>query len=314
MVGCGAIGCEMLKNYALLGVGCGTKGRITITDNDIIEKSNLNRQFLFRPGDIRQSKAVTASNATNKINPDIVVKSFQEKVCPQTENDIFNDNFFKEQDICVNALDNIEARRYMDSRCVTNQKALLESGTLGSKGHVQVIIPHLTESYTTTRDPQDEDIPYCTLKSFPANIEHCIQWARDKFESSFTIKPISFRKFFTENQNVEQTINLLQTQPNLVIDGSVQIAKIMRDHCFDWSDCIRLARVKFEKYFSNKAKTLLHCYPLDHKLEDSSPFWKLPKRPPYAIKFDIKNELHLKFIKSCARLYADIYHVTVYVS
>ena len=30
------------------------------------------------------------------------------------------------------------------------------------------------------RDPSDEDIPYCTLKSFPATIEHCIQWARDK--------------------------------------------------------------------------------------------------------------------------------------
>ena len=30
------------------------------------------------------------------------------------------------------------------------------------------------------RDPPDEDVPYCTLKSFPAVIEHCIQWARDK--------------------------------------------------------------------------------------------------------------------------------------
>ena len=52
MVGCGAIGCEMLKNYALLGIGSGggdDGGLITITDNDLIEKSNLNRQFLFRP-------------------------------------------------------------------------------------------------------------------------------------------------------------------------------------------------------------------------------------------------------------------------
>ena len=48
MVGCGAIGCEMLKNFALLGIGTGSKGEIRITDNDLIEKSNLNRQFLFR--------------------------------------------------------------------------------------------------------------------------------------------------------------------------------------------------------------------------------------------------------------------------
>ena len=52
MVGCGAIGCEMLKNYALLGISAG-KGSITITDNDLIEKSNLNRQFLFRPWHIQ---------------------------------------------------------------------------------------------------------------------------------------------------------------------------------------------------------------------------------------------------------------------
>jgi ubiquitin-activating enzyme E1 len=47
VVGAGAIGCELLKNLALLGVG-----DVTVTDNDTIEKSNLNRQFLFREKDI----------------------------------------------------------------------------------------------------------------------------------------------------------------------------------------------------------------------------------------------------------------------
>lgn len=53
MVGCGAIGCEMLKNLAILGIGSGMDGLITIADNDLIEKSNLNRQFLFRPWHIQ---------------------------------------------------------------------------------------------------------------------------------------------------------------------------------------------------------------------------------------------------------------------
>ena len=51
MVGAGAIGCEMMKNFAMLGVA--TNGKIILTDNDLIEKSNLNRQFLFRPKDIQ---------------------------------------------------------------------------------------------------------------------------------------------------------------------------------------------------------------------------------------------------------------------
>jgi len=51
LVGAGAIGCEMLKNWALMGLGT-RNGHITVTDMDTIEQSNLNRQFLFRPNDI----------------------------------------------------------------------------------------------------------------------------------------------------------------------------------------------------------------------------------------------------------------------
>lgn len=134
MVGCGAIGCEMLKNYALLGLGSGDTGFISITDNDIIEKSNLNRQFLFRQSDIQKSKSLAATAAVLKMNPEINIKTYEKKVSIQTENELFNDKFFQNHDVCVNALDNVEARRYMDNRCVSNQKPLLESGTLGPKG------------------------------------------------------------------------------------------------------------------------------------------------------------------------------------
>jgi len=43
MIGAGAIGCELLKNYAMLGVGTGAEGNIVLTDPDVIEVSNLNR-------------------------------------------------------------------------------------------------------------------------------------------------------------------------------------------------------------------------------------------------------------------------------
>ena len=50
-------------------------------------------------------------------------------------------------DVVVNALDNVNARLYVDGRCVYFQKPLLESGTLGTKCNTQMVIPNLTENY-----------------------------------------------------------------------------------------------------------------------------------------------------------------------
>ena len=75
----------------------------------------------------------------------------------------------------TNALDNVKARQYVDQRCVENKVALLESGTLSSKGHVQVIIPYITETYGSKNDPaEDGEIPHCTLKMFPEETLHCV--------------------------------------------------------------------------------------------------------------------------------------------
>jgi len=63
----------------------------------------------------------------------------------------------------------------MDRRCVYYCKPLLESGTLGTKANVQVVLPHLTESYSSSRDPSEKFIPICTLSDFPYAIEHTLQ-------------------------------------------------------------------------------------------------------------------------------------------
>jgi len=135
LVGAGAIGCEILKNWAMMGLG--TKGIVHVTDMDIIEKSNLNRQFLFRNADIEKLKSETAARAALKMNPQMKIQPYSLRVGSETEN-VFNDGFFEELSGVCNALDNVEARLYMDSRCVFYGKSLLESGTLGTKGNTQV--------------------------------------------------------------------------------------------------------------------------------------------------------------------------------
>ena len=72
VVGAGAIGCELLKNFSMMGLG-----KMIVTDMDTIEKSNLNRQFLFRPWDINKLKSQTAAQVVTKMNPGIKVSAME---------------------------------------------------------------------------------------------------------------------------------------------------------------------------------------------------------------------------------------------
>ena len=106
--------------------------------------------------------------------------------------DVYGESFFANIDGVTNALDNVKSRMsllllgyvyhsvrplglYMDQRCVFFEKPLLESGTLGTKGNTQVIIPHVTESYASSQDPPEKETPSCTVKNFPNAIQHCIE-------------------------------------------------------------------------------------------------------------------------------------------
>ena len=181
LVGAGAIGCEVLKNWSLIGLGeKAAGGKILVTDMDRIEKSNLSRQLLFRSSDIGHAKSTRAALAAQQLNPQINVEGIEKRVGADSE-DVFDDKFWSSLDGVCTALDNVDARLYVDSKCLFHHKPLLESGTLGTKGNTQVVVPRLTEHYGATRDPPEKSIPVCTLKNFPNKIEHTLQWARDWF-------------------------------------------------------------------------------------------------------------------------------------
>jgi molybdopterin/thiamine biosynthesis adenylyltransferase len=106
-------------------------------------------------------------------------------------------------------LDNIQARIFIDDKCVASRTPLIDSGTLGPKGHVQIIVPHLkTESYNSQRDPDEAggEIPQCTLKMFPEETLHCVEWAKSMFGDLFTLKPQSFNKLVVLEK--DRSVNL----------------------------------------------------------------------------------------------------------
>jgi ubiquitin-activating enzyme E1 len=78
LVGTGALGCEFLKNFALMGLATREGGTVHCTDNDRIEVSNLNRQFLFRAKNVGHPKSLTAAEAAKVMNPEFRVNAMEE--------------------------------------------------------------------------------------------------------------------------------------------------------------------------------------------------------------------------------------------
>jgi ubiquitin-activating enzyme E1 len=209
LIGAGAIGCEMLKNWAMMGIATGQAGKVTVTDMDTIETSNLSRQFLFREADVRQLKSKIAAQAATALNPAMNIVAHANRVGPELEH-LYNEAFWEGLESAITALDNVQARLYVDSKCVFHGKTMIDSGTLGTKGNTQCVLPRLSEPYGHSRDPPEVGIPVCTLKSFPNQIEHTIAWARDKFEGHFTNAPQEALNYLTTDDYVAN----LAKQPN----------------------------------------------------------------------------------------------------
>ena len=247
IIGSGAIGCELIKNLGMIGVK-----EMFLTDMDYIEKSNLSRQFLFNDDDIRKSKAQTAAKKIKLMNSDTNVVVYEQKVCKETE-DTFNTDFHKKVDVYLNALDNQEARIYVDQLAIKYSKPLIDSGTTGGKGNVQIIVPHLTESYGSTKDPDDKmGIPICTIKSFPFKQAHTIQWARELFETEFHEIPSKLSKYFTE-------CNLESATPSEIISIIKQLYKY-RDFTVSKEGYHKVLSHIFVENFDYAIKELLKKY------------------------------------------------------
>ncbi|MCJ1470372.1 hypothetical protein MMC07_009017 [Pseudocyphellaria aurata] len=307
LVGAGAIGCEMLKSWAMIGLATGPKGKISVADMDQIEKSNLNRQFLFRPKDVGKLKSDCAAQAVQAMNPELKGKivTLRDRVGPDTEH-VYNENFWEELDGVTNALDNVDARQYVDRRCVFFRKPLIDSGTLGTKGNTQVVLPFLTESYSSSQDPPEQSFPQCTLRSFPNKIEHTIAWAKEKFHQYFVGPPETVNLYLSQPNYVEQTLK--QSGNEIPTLESIRDF-LVTEKPLSFEDCIVWARQQFEKEYNNAIQQLLYNFPKDSTTSTGAPFWSGPKRAPDPLKFDATNATHLGFVIAASHLHAFNYGI-----
>lgn len=322
LVGAGALGCEFLKNLALMGVSCSTTGAVsngaaagattannencsgllTVTDDDVIEKSNLSRQFLFRDWNIGDSKSTVSAAAAVHINPSLKISPLQNRVSPETE-DVFNDAFWENLDVVINALDNVNARLYVDSRCVYFGKPLLESGTLGPKCNTQCVIPRLTENYGASRDPPEKQAPMCTLHSFPHNIHHCLTYARSEFEGILEKTPAEANAYLEDpSKYVDSIRGSSDAAAREQLERVIEV--LITDKCASFEDAIEWARRKFQQQFHDRIAQLTYTFPEDSRTSTGALFWSAPKRFPRPLVFDPADSSHAAFVQAGAILKA----------
>ena len=300
LVGAGAVGCEYLKILALMGIGSKNNSKVTVTDNDCIENSNLNRQFLFRKEHIGKSKSLVACEEVKKINPEFNCESLQIEVREETE-DVFNENFYKKQKFVLIAVDNVKARKYINNQCTFHRVNLIECGTLGENASSQLIIPFVSEEYKGVENNANQPIGICTIRNLPSLIEHCIEWSRDKFFEYFgkNIRILknfleSPKEFFEENTGSDLYEKLIYLKYYIILFKSKSYDK-----------CLTFAKKIFYLNYKKIINDILIINPPDKILENGTKFWKGSNRLPHLLEYNPDDETNFYYIEYFAYLLAD---------
>lgn len=272
VVGAGGIGCELMKNLVLVGFG-----HVEVIDLDTIDLSNLNRQFLFQKVHIGKPKSLVAANTALQFNPLIDIKPHHSNVKDTSQ---FGWEYFEQFDVVCNALDNLDARRWVNKMCIMTGIPLVESGTTGFLGQVQPIARGLSECYDCVTKPTPKTYPVCTIRSTPSTPIHCIVWAKtylfpQLFGAEEESEDAELDKALQDGENADEVANLRREAREM---------RSLRDSIFQTSNTGEaeegdLSKRVFNKVFKGDVERLL-------SMED---MWR-KRTKPVPLDFDVASK------------------------
>lgn len=145
VVGAGALGNEILKNLALLGVG-----EVVVVDLDTVENSNLSRSVLFREADCGRPKAEVAADRAREIYPEM-------KVHPVSANVVYDLGMgvYRWADVILGGLDNREARVAINTASGRMGKVWIDGAIERLDGVARVFDPACGPCYECTMSEVD---------------------------------------------------------------------------------------------------------------------------------------------------------------
>lgn len=200
IVGIGALGCEIAKNLALVGIG-----KLSLVDMDTIETSNLSRQMLFTAEDRGKLKAEVAKEKLEVLNPDVTLKAYTKKFqeLPMS--------VFESVDVIAGGLDSFKARFALNRFAYELCKPYVDGAATGFKGNVQVIIPEGCDINIGPTPclrcffpvpPADEKVyAACSIPGQPRSREQCVLKAEDEF-----VKEHGVRKEYSQAELEEISV------------------------------------------------------------------------------------------------------------
>lgn len=132
MVGAGGLGSPAGFYLAAAGIG-----NIGIVDFDDVDASNLQRQILHNTDRIGMNKAESAKITMEKLNPDVKVRLFKERL-----NSSNIDRIIKDYDIILDGTDNFPTRYLINDACVFSGKTIVHGSIFKFEGQLTIFKPH----------------------------------------------------------------------------------------------------------------------------------------------------------------------------
>ena len=128
-----------------------------------------------------KSKANVARETALSFNPNVEIKAYHDSIFSTD----YGVSFYQKFNLVLNALDNRAARNHVNRMCLNAKIPLIESGTSGYNGQVELIQRGVTQCYECTPKPAQKTYPGCTIRNTPSEPIHCIVWAKHLFNQLF---------------------------------------------------------------------------------------------------------------------------------
>ena len=154
LVGLGGLGSPVATYLATAGIGT-----LVISDDDEVDLSNLQRQFLHTAEDIERPKTESAKQTLAALNPDINITTINSRLKGEAL-----DDQIRQADVVIDACDNFESRVEINRSCLANNTPLVSGAVIRMEGQVTVFDPRQPNSpcYRCLYRDENEPVERCS--------------------------------------------------------------------------------------------------------------------------------------------------------